>query len=179
VLRAEGECRLETGTDVADHVVELPAALVVHGDNDRASLGGDTRHRGIVAKAPDIIDSVGAGVQRRPRDRGVVGIDRDWQVGDGAHGFDDRHDAAGFLGGVQFFGAGPRGLAADVDPVGAAGFHTFRERRRRFGIGAQAVAAEGIGRGVDDAHDEGARTPAELTAADSQRREAVLIGHAR
>ena len=60
--------------------------------------------------------------------------------------------------------AGPRRLAADVEDVGALRLETQPLRDRRLDVRAQAVAREGVGRHVDDAHDEGARAPDERRA---------------
>ena len=68
--------------------------------------------------------------------------------------FDDRQDAAQFLRFADRLGAGPRGFAADVE-----NFRALRDqfqRVRHGGAGVQKFSAigKGIGRDIDDAHDE-------------------------
>ena len=72
-------------------------------------------------------------------------------------------------------GARARGLAADVDEVGAARLHLDRRRLGRAGIEIETAIGERIGRDVEDAHDE--RAVAELKRA--VRREAGRVKWAR
>ena len=64
---------------------------------------------------------------------------------------------------------GTRGLAADVEEVGALGFEAAGEGNGCVDVASHAVAAEGIGRDVDDAADVGAFAPGEASATQFER----------
>ena len=66
-----------------------------------------------------------------------------------------RASAAADMGALP--GAG--GFGAYVDDVGAVGYHPAGQGHGGFGIAGQAVAGEGVGRQVDDAHYGGAAAP--------------------
>jgi hypothetical protein len=123
------------------------------------------RHVRVPAQAPDVVDGVGPGPDTSPRDGGVAGIDGDWELRCGAHRLDDGHDPSRLFGRFEFLGAGAGGFAPDIEPIGAIGLHASCESDGRIEVPGEAVAAERVRRRVEDAHDEGARAPAELTAA--------------
>jgi len=67
---------------------------------------------------------------------------------------DHGQHAAQLLAAIHRQGAGPRGLAADVQQVGAFIHHPQRGGDRRLGIEHPAAVGERIGGDVDDTHDE-------------------------
>ena len=134
----------------------LGGALHVHEDDAGAMLGGERCHGGIVTEGGDIVDDVGAGVEGGFGYGGFGGIDGDELVGVFlAEGFDDG------LGALYLFFcgyglcAGAGGFSANVDDVGSV-------LNEGFGVldgGGDGVVlsavGEGVGGGVEDAHEEG------------------------
>ena len=125
----------------------------MHRDVLHARLRDDRRHRGIRETGGDVVDDLGA---RLDGGEGGGGAHRVHTHPDAAarefpH---DRHDAAKLLLGLDACGAGTRGLAADIEQVGAVGDELEPVRDRGIGVEPAAAVAEGVGRDVDDAHDE-------------------------
>ena len=65
---------------------------------------------------------------------------------------------AALFGRRKRLGPGPRRFAADVDEVGALFFHPQRQLDRGERVGAGRRLRERVGRDVEDAHDQRART---------------------
>src|SRR5689334_9931912 len=72
--------------------------------------------------------------------------------------------------------AGPGRLSADVEHVRALGGHAGALRDGSLDVVAEPVAAERVGRDVDDAHDIRARAPLELSAPDFGDHDAIMLG---
>ena len=71
---------------------------------------------------------------------------------------EDRKHARGLFGRRNRVGARPRRFAPDVDEVGALGFHPHGVLDRGERVDAGRRLREGVGRDVEDAHDQRART---------------------
>ncbi len=67
---------------------------------------------------------------------------------------DDGEDAADLFIGVHRGGTGAGGLAADVDDVGAFGDELETVLDGAAGVAEVAAVGEGIGRDIEDAHDQ-------------------------
>ena len=85
---------------------------------------GDAEQRVVRGHAPDVVDEVGARVERRLGDGRLRRVDADRHVRQRvAERGDDRHDAAHLLARVDGVVTRPRRLAADVEDVGAGRGH--------------------------------------------------------
>ena len=106
------------------HRVRTPAH--VHQHERGARVRDDARERRIVAQPADLVDDGGAFAERRTRDAGLHRIDRQRHANAASKRLQHRHDARQLV--VQRHGrrARPRGLAADVDQIGAVRFHLQR-----------------------------------------------------
>ncbi len=136
-----------------------------------AEFGAGGGHGGVPEVAADVVDDLGSGFDGAAGGVGVEGVDG--EDGFGAllqDGCDDGKDA-----GLLFFcrerrGVGAGGFAADVEDVGAFVEHGEGVGEGSFGgvFGGVEVAAvgEGVGRDVEDAHDEGARAEREGAGAE-------------
>ena len=83
----------------------------MHQADRHAALGHQPGHGAVPAHRRDVVDHVGAGIQRRRGDRRLAGVDRD-RGGDagGADRRDDRRGAGDFLVLRHLLGAGPGAL---------------------------------------------------------------------
>ena len=88
-------------------------ALHVHEAEIGARVRYDPGELRVAAKRRDVVDENRAALERRARDPGLRGVDRERQLG--ADTIEDRHDAAQLLLRRDACGAGPRRLAAEVD----------------------------------------------------------------
>lgn len=107
----------------------------------------------IMSQRAYVIPQSGAGGDGLARDAGLARIDRNHRAGFTAQRFDNRQHAVQLFGGRNRFGARTRGLAANVEYVGAVFDQRHRMvngRRRRFQLPA---IGEGIRRDVHHAHD--------------------------
>ena len=117
-----------------------------------------------VAQSADVVDDPRSGGDRRASDRGLVGVDRDRHEANRVQLIDDaldqRHDALDLL--LHRHGRTPGGgrLTADVEDVGTRGDELPGERHTLLQAPVAPTVAEGVGRGVDDAHQQ--RALAEL-----------------
>ncbi len=93
----QGQRLFEAGADVADDVVECAPALVVHGNRGHAPGGDQPRHCRVVTQAPDVVDHVGAGPQRRLRHLDTISVDAHGQAGCRNNGPHGRHNAVDLL----------------------------------------------------------------------------------
>ena len=120
-------------------------------------LSADDAAAGWIGEGGDIVDHGGAGGDGEDHRLGMAGVDGDEAValarllGDGA---DDREDALLLDRRRHRLGARPRRFTADIEDIGA-----FLHQRDGVGDGAfgrveAAAVGEGIGRDVDDAHQE-------------------------
>ena len=110
-------------------------------------------------RSPDVVDHCGAGGQGLAGHAGLVSIDADGDGDGGADGGQGGQQAAGFGGGGYGSAAGAGGFGAYVDDVGAVGGHPAGQGHGGVRVAGQAVAGEGVGRQVDDAHYGGAAAP--------------------
>ena len=97
-----------------------------------------------------IVPHRGPGGHRRARHRRLRRIDGDRHISGGADRGDDRDHARDLFILENRVGAGPRRLAADVDPVGAVA----SKSQRTHGWIISTAIGKAVRRGVDDAHDE-------------------------
>jgi len=120
-------------------------------------------HFRVPEEAADVVDDFGSGGDGGCGGRGFPGVDGEQGVGAGFEdGFDDGEDAALlFFGGDGRVFAGARGFAADVDDVGSLLEHAEGVGCGCSGIEEAAAVGEGIGRDVEDPHDECARAERE------------------
>ncbi len=125
--RELGQVRLHPANRLHDHIVVHRGAVrpplwhrvavVQHIARPRA--GSLLRRRDAQGKAADVVDDLGAGIQGRPRDGALVGIDRDDMAFSGETG-DHLAGKPGLERLVQDRPVGPGALGADIDDVRAA-----------------------------------------------------------
>ena len=99
------------------------------------------------------LTSVAPAAMAASGDRRLAGVDRDPDAVGGQR-LDHRDDPAQLLGLVDRRGAGPGGLAADVDHVGALGDQAPAVGDGGVGVEEAAAVGERVGGHVEDAHDE-------------------------
>ena len=121
--------------------------------------------------AADVVDNFGSGFDGAACGGGVVGVDG--EDGCGAlfeEGFDDGEDAGLFFFWGERGGVGAGGFAAEVENVGAFIEHLEGLGEGSFGgVGGRVIKApvgKGVGRDVEDAHDEGSRAEGESAGAE-------------
>ena len=118
-----GEERLDVRDDVVVAGLGLHRprrAEHVHQADVDAALGHERRHVGVAAQRGDVVDVVGAGVERGRRDRGLGRVDRDPHARvRRADPLDHGDHARELLALATGLGARARRLAADVEQVGA------------------------------------------------------------
>ena len=151
----------EKFADFPDHVRinrirlhRLRRALRVHANVTRAQFRHNPPHRIVFAIGRHVVDDAGAGLQCGARDGGLHGVNRKRNFDARHQLFDHRYDAAQFLGFADRLRPGARGFAAEVE-----NFRALRDQfqRVRDGLGRIkkfSAVGKGIGRDVDDAHDE-------------------------
>ena len=120
--------------------------------------------------AADVVDDLGSGFDGVAGGGGVEGVDGEDGVGALLEdGFDDGEDAGLFFFGGEWSGVGAGGFAADVEDVGALSSMLCLVEGPFGGVlGRVEVAAvgEGVGRDVEDAHDDGPRAEGECASAE-------------
>jgi serine-type D-Ala-D-Ala carboxypeptidase/endopeptidase (penicillin-binding protein 4) len=144
------------------------ASARVHQDDPAAKFGAGRGHLGIPGKAADVVDDLRSGGNRGAGGRGFIRVDGEHGGGPLAeHGLNYWKNAVLlFLGAHgEISEAGARGLAADVEKIGA-----LIEQREglcggRVGAEIEAAVRERVGRDVEDAHNEGARAEGQRTRA--------------
>ena len=157
--------RRRSPIDLADEIAVARLGAVVHHDQRDLASRCEPDERVVLADAPDVVDGVGAGIERGRGDAGLGRVDRERHRRQRrANGADDRDRPAQLLHLVDGRVARPGGFAADVEEVGA-------RRGHLDGLGdgggngvvrgEQAVAGERIRGHVQDAHHERPLAPAE------------------
>ena len=107
-----------------------------------AKCSGAVHHgleRALRPEGVDVVDHRCARRDRGPHYRGLDGIDRD-RHRPGGKALDERHDAVQLLLLGDRLGAGPRGLATDVQQIGAAGDKLLRMTQGGIEVVAVAIA---------------------------------------
>ena len=137
---------------VGRELLALGCGSGVHHDEGGAGVGaaaGDGR----VAQSADVVDERGAGIEDGGGDRRLPRVDRNGDAG-GDEAAHERHDARRFVGRVAGRRGGDARLAADIDDRRAVGDEG--EGPVDLGVEARQITAvgEGVGAGVDDAHEE-------------------------
>ena len=123
----------------------------MHHDDAAGARLNKLNHLGI-GKARHVVDDRGAAAHGGLGNRHVARVDRDDGALFGQCAHHGQH-AAGLLVGVDRGKAGARGLAADVDDVGAGIEHRQTVLDSGIWVEVLAAVAKRIGRHVEDAHD--------------------------
>ena len=159
-----GERRLdplgEERPDLVDDVVVGGVALHgaraaphVHQDQPALALGAEAREIGLGAQGRDVVDDRGPGVERRPGDLDLGGVDRDRDgpapasaatTGARSRDLDLRRDD---------LRARPGGLAADIEDVRALCGERAAVGDRPPGVEKEPAVRERVRGHVDDPHD--------------------------
>ena len=125
----DGQRALEEAQHVGDDVEgRIDGLAVVHDHHGRAVIGGDPGDIGLALQTPDVVDHAGAGLQRHPGGRGLVGVHRDRDGQAGREVADHRQDPNLLLLGRDGHVAGAGGFTADVDDACPFGEHPLRRR---------------------------------------------------
>ena len=127
-------------------------SLHVHDDDADTAGGTDVGHRR-GCESSDVVDRFGSGGDRRFGDGGFAGVHRDDDTGPGEWS-DDGDDAPDLFVHIDGAGTRSRRLTPDVDDVGTAAVQAQRLFDGRVRVEPPASVGEGVGRDVDDAHDE-------------------------
>ena len=154
------ELGLEVLVDVADHIVvgrvglhRFGGALHVHQHVGRFGVRNDFPHVWIGVASGDVVDEVGAGVQRSARHRGVKGVDAEQGVRMGrSKGGQDGREARPFFVRTDLHGARPRRLGSEVKHVGPFTKHPLGLGDRASRVVPRPAVVKRIGREVEDAH---------------------------
>ena len=133
------------------HVGAVPAP--VHRDEGQPVGRDPGHHLGVGQAARDVVDDGGPRLHRCPRDRGPHRVDGDDRALGGQRR-DERDDAAQLLLDRRALGSGSRRLTAHVDDVGAGRHDVAAVRDGGVRLEPLPAVGEGVGRHVDDAHDE-------------------------
>ena len=148
----------DIGRDVVVRRIHLHRprlALHVHQAEVTPGVRDDARKLRIAAKRRDVVDELGAELERAPRDLGLRRVDRHRTAREPLeHG----NDAAQLLVERNALRTGPRRLAADVDDRSPFIHHAPSRRGRGVGIEVDATVGKRIGSHIDDPHDGGPRT---------------------
>ena len=132
------------------------ASLVpVHDDAAAVGVGSDLNHRG-AGESLDVVDDGGAETGADLGDVRVARVHGDDRPG-GDERADDGHDAACLLVRGDGLASRTRGLATDVDDVGALVEHLAAACDGRLRVEVLAAVREGVRRHVENPHDAGAR----------------------
>jgi hypothetical protein len=129
-----------------------------------APAGRDRGYARVALGTPDIVDDRGARSERRFGHLGLVAVDRDRRVDPRFQPGDDRQHARHLGRGIDGAMAGTGRFAADIDDGCSFACEARAMGDRRFGVLKQPAIREGIGRDVDDAHDERRRGKREAAA---------------
>src|SRR5574341_1249775 len=125
-LVGDAQALQEPRHNVAHRVMEVAAALVVHGHSGDAGLGSHAGDYRLAAEALDVVDHARAGFERSAGYFCLIRVDTDRDVQFLDQALDDGDDSVHLLLGRQLPGAGPRGFAADIDDVGSVLAHLQR-----------------------------------------------------
>ena len=133
------------------HAVGVPAP--VHGDVAHAGLGDDRRHRGIGEARRDVVDDLGAGLDRgrAVAARIVSTLTRMPRAASSRMTGTTRRSSSS---GSTRAAPGRVDSPPTSSDVGAVGDEVEPVRDRGLGVEPPAAVAERVGRDVDDAHDE-------------------------
>ena len=132
----------------------------MHEDGSAAELGAGGRHIFVPEVAADVVDDLGSGFDGAAGGGGVEGVDGE----DGfglcfEDGFDCGEDAGLLFVGGEGSGVGAGRFAADIEDCCAFVEHLEGLLEGSFGCVArrveEATVGEGVGRNVEDAHDDG------------------------
>jgi hypothetical protein len=159
---------------LADDVVVLRGLLHrrriaphVHQDDGGIATANDLEHRRIGA-ARHVVHDRGAGVQGLGSDARLPRVDRDRDRGvELGEPLDHRMDALQLLVHRDRGGAGAGGFAADVQHVRTVIDHPSRVRDGARPVEEPPAVGEGVGRDVEDPHDERALGAIERALADA------------
>ena len=145
--------RKEAGDVGHDVDRRIDGLAIVHGDDEGAVIGGDTRHVMIALQAPDVIDDRSASLEREPGDRRRHRIDGDRRA-ERDNVSQHRAQAGNFLlGGHGLLAAiGARRLGAHVNDVGAVGDHPPGLGQSVVRREEAAAVRERVGRDVENTH---------------------------
>ena len=130
----------------------LRISLFVH-QADRNAAGGNHIQCRRILQRVDVVDHMHAGGNRRAHHFGFAGVNRE-RYRYTAQTFDDRQYALQFLAHADRLRAGAGGFSADVEDIRTLGDQLLRMGNRGIAPQMLATVREGIGRGIDDAHDE-------------------------
>src|SRR6266851_3709683 len=134
-----------------NNVLVLRPAAAVH-QHDRYPAPSDQRQQlRIILERRDVVHDPRAGIQAGTRHRGTARVDGDDGVALG-QALDDRQDALQFLIRCGRPRAGARGLATDIDDVGALRNKTQAIVDGLRGVEVLSAVGEGIGCDVQDRH---------------------------
>lgn len=131
-------------------------------------------------EAADVIDDDSASAESNFGDGAFGGIDREGEGGVSVTEEEEGLDASDFFVSGDWNETGAGALAADVEYMSAGMSHSGNTGGDGFWSGgAEAVAAEGIGSGVEDCHDLGGLTERdlEMTALPMSRNGVVHLRH--
>ena len=145
---------------------------VVHEDDRYPQVRSHRGHLGVGAEGPNVVDEVSTDLHRRPGHPGLVGVDGDGSQPFVRQGFNDGQNPAHFFFRGDRFGTGPGAFPTHVQEVRAFFLEApglLHGRAHPIGPLEQAVAGEGIGGDVEDAHDEGFPAPVEEAPSDAHR----------
>ena len=122
----------------------------VHDHKTRAAFGCNLHGPGHLERA-HVVENAGAGLNSRTHHFGLAGVNRHGITFRG-QGFDDRHDAREFLFDTDVGRAGPCGLPAHVENVGALAGKLAAPGNGVLNAVVRAAVGKRVGRGVDNAH---------------------------
>ena len=124
----------------------------VHQHDGGTGVGRHAAEGRLELQPADVVDHDRAGRQRGPANGCFVGINRNRDVHTPRDLVDHRQHTLEFFLGRHRYGAGTGRFAADVDDVGAVGFHAQCRinSARRYGSGLEF--RERIGGDVEDSH---------------------------
>ena len=124
----------------------------MHQHPRHSRVGEQRRHVGIGPAAGDVVDDLGAVLQRRPRHLGVHRVDADRNSLSGKL-FDHRKHACDLDPRVDAGGAGAGRLTADIDDRGALRGQLEAVLDGAVAVEEQAPVGEGVVGDVHDPHD--------------------------
>ena len=114
-------------------------------------MAGDAVQGASRRECANVVDDVGATVQRCLHDFGLRGVDRHRHA-EHQCAFEHRQHARQLGLRADRLGTRPARFTADVEDVGTLSQQLLAVRQRRFGAGVLAAVGEGIRRHVDDPH---------------------------
>ncbi len=155
-----GDTSGQETVDLRDHVLVVRSQLHVaggaepmHDHHPAAGVAHHRHHRRVVAQGRDVVDQVGALLERGPGHRCLGGVDGYRHCAAAAHRPHRRQHPGQFLGLAHRLGKGPGRLAADIDQVRALGEQLVDAGRERVLSLPAAAVGNGIWGDVDNTHD--------------------------